>query len=33
VIVKTVSDVSRGDRVRITLARGGLQCRVEQIDE
>jgi exodeoxyribonuclease VII large subunit len=33
VIVKTVSAVSRGDRVRITLARGEMECRVEQIDD
>jgi len=31
-IVKSAADVALGDRVRVTLAAGELDCRVEQID-
>jgi len=32
-IVKSAADVSLGDKVRVTLAAGELDCRVEEIDD
>lgn len=32
-IVKRAADVALGDRVRVTLAAGELDCRIEQIDD